>query len=104
MGSTNNSRQLQFDSDGHGGIRDGKENMVGQAIYRGVDMLCPISTSSALAIAEQPELRFVQLCSPGKLDQAIRRSRRSLHHKQQRANSASFCRSYILNALRVKQL
>lgn len=37
----------------------GKENMIGKAIFKGTELLCPVSTSSPLAIAEQPELRYL---------------------------------------------
>lgn len=39
-------------------LRNGKENSAGRGFPRTSEILCPESTSSAVAIFEQPELRY----------------------------------------------
>lgn len=44
-------------------LSNGKENAAGRSFLRTSEILCPESTSTAVAIVEQPELRYVaQLC------------------------------------------
>jgi hypothetical protein len=43
-------------------LSNGKENSAGRSFLRTSEILCPESTSTAVAIVEQPELRYVRLC------------------------------------------
>lgn len=40
---------------------NGKENSVGRNCLKTSEILCPESTSTAVAIVEQPELRYVRM-------------------------------------------
>ncbi|CAM6095008.1 unnamed protein product [Calypogeia fissa] len=77
MDSPNVSTQQTFcDAEVEALLGSGIDSMIGQPIFRGSDMLCPISTSSAIAIAEQPELRAYKLgkqkCSYNQVELVIK--------------------------------
>ncbi|CAM6088525.1 unnamed protein product [Calypogeia fissa] len=77
MDSPNVSTQQRFcDAEVEALFGSGIDSMIGQPIFKGSDMLCPISTSSALAIAEQPELRAYKLgkqkCSYNQVELVIK--------------------------------
>jgi len=42
-------------------LSNGKENSAGKNCLRTSEILCPESTSTAVAIVEQPELRYARL-------------------------------------------
>ena len=55
MGVLTTSRPVDCNEDAKPPI--GKENATTRPFLEGSEILCPVSTSSALAIAEEPELR-----------------------------------------------